>query len=135
MTDHRSAAQSASTGELISQLSQQVSTLVRDEVKLAQLELSRKAKLIGLGAGLLGGAAMIAWLGVAAMVAAAILALANAVAPWLAAVIVGLALLVVAAIVAVVGKREVSAGIPPVPDQAIQGVRRDVETVKESAHQ
>ncbi|GHG30433.1 hypothetical protein GCM10017567_57820 [Amycolatopsis bullii] len=50
---------------------------------------------------------------------------------WLAAVIVAVALFVVAGIAAVVGKKEVTQGVPPVPEEAISGVREDVDTVKQ----
>src|SRR6195952_1244681 len=61
----------ASTGELVGRLSQQMSTLVRDEIRLAQLDLTEKGKRVGVGAGAFGGAGAIAYLGLATLVAAA----------------------------------------------------------------
>ena len=71
---------------------------------------------------------------VGALVAAAIIALSLAVTAWLAAVIVAVVLFIVAGVLALVGKKEVSAATPPLPQEAIAGVKRDVATVKESAH-
>jgi membrane protein len=121
----------ASIGELVSRASEQLSTLVRDEFKLAQAELAQKGKRAGAGLGLFGGAGAVAWFGVGALVAAAILGLAVVVEPWLAAVIVGVVLLAVAGVLAVVGKREVSQATPVVPQHSVDSVRRDVQAVKE----
>jgi uncharacterized membrane protein YqjE len=124
---------SASTGELVTQLSSDVSTLIRDELRLAQAEMTQKTKRAGIGAGLLGGAGLVALYGIGALVTAAILGLAVALDPWLAALIVGVALLAIAGLLALIGKRNVSAAGPPVPEQAIAELKADVQTVKESA--
>jgi membrane protein len=120
-------------GELFQQLSAQTSTLVRQEIKLAQLELQAKGKRAGLGAGMFGGAGVVALYGVGAMVAAAILALATALDAWLAALIVGAVLLLVAGVLALSGKKQVKQATPPVPEQALASVQRDVDEVKERA--
>jgi uncharacterized membrane protein YqjE len=122
----------ASIAELVSRVSEQLSTLVRDEIRLAEAELKEKGRRAGLGAGLFGGAGLVAWFGVGALVAAAILGLANAVAPWLAAVIVGVVLLMIAGIAAVLGKKEITQATPPVPEQAVSSIREDVNVVKNS---
>lgn len=123
-----------STGELVAKVSEQLSTLVRDELRLARTELTAKGKKAGLGAGLFGGAGVVAWFGVGALVAAAILGLSTALAGWLAALIVGVALLLVAGGFALTGKREISAATPAAPTEALSGIKQDVRTVKESAH-
>jgi hypothetical protein len=128
-----SVADDATVGVLVSRLTEQVSQLVRDEFRLAQLETTRKAKKLGLGAGLFGGAGLVAVYGLGALVAAAIMGLAAAIPGWLAAVIVGVALLAVAGVLAMVGKRDVQAATPPMPRQAVASVRTDIETIKESA--
>ena len=133
MSSSAQPAEEASVGELTSRLSHDVSTLIRDELRLAQVETSDKAKKVGLGVGLFGVSGLIAYLGAAALVAAAILGLANAVDPWLAAVIVGAALILIAAIAALAGKQGVSAGTPPVPTEAMAGVKADVATLREGA--
>jgi Putative Actinobacterial Holin-X, holin superfamily III len=124
----------ASTGELVSRLSQDVSVLIRDELRLAQAEVSAKAKKTGVGVGLLGTAGIIALYGVAALIATAILALALVLDAWLAALIVGLVLLAVAGIAAVLGKKRVSEAGPPVPTAAVDSVKQDVAALKEGAH-
>jgi hypothetical protein len=124
----------ASTGELVSRLTQDMSTLIRDELRLAQIEASSKAKKLGLGAGLFGGAGVMAVLGLGVLVAAATLGLANVVAGWLAAVIVGVALLLIGGALALVGKKDVAAGAPPVPKEAVSGLQTDVKIVREGLH-
>ncbi|GII65481.1 membrane protein [Sphaerisporangium krabiense] len=125
---------SLSTAELIKHLSEDVSRLVRDEIRLATMELSRKGKRAGLGAGLFGGAGVMALYGGGALVATVILALALVLPAWLAALIVGVALLIVAALMALVGKEQVSRATPPLPEEAIRSMKADVDVLKESAH-
>ena len=120
--------------ELFRQLSTQTATLVRKEIRLAQLELQAKGRRAGMGAGMFGGAGLVALYGVGALVAAAILGLATALdEDWLAAVIVGAVLLLVAGILALTGKRQVDHASPPLPEQALDSVQRDVDQVKERA--
>lgn len=123
-----------STGELVSQLSEQTSRLIRDELRLAQLELSAKGKRAGTGAGLFGGAGLFALYGVACLIAAAILGLAGPVPDWLAALIVGVVLLAVAGIAALVGKREIASATPPVPEEAVAGLKQDAQTLNPRSH-
>jgi uncharacterized membrane protein YqjE len=130
----RAKAPAASTGDLVKQLSEQVSRLVRDELRLAQLEMTRKGKAAGIGAGLLGGSGLIALYAVGCLLAAAIIGLATAVAAWLAALIVGVALLLIAGVSAMLGKGRLSKATPPVPQQAVDSIKADVEEIKESAH-
>jgi uncharacterized membrane protein YqjE len=122
-----------STAELVKQLSEQVSVLVRDELKLAQLEMTRKGKQAGLGAGLLGGSALVAWYGAGCLIACAIIAVAGVVAAWLAALIVGVALLAVAAAAALLGKGRLQEVAPPLPEDAVASIKTDVEEIKERA--
>ena len=89
-----------STGDLVKLLSEQVSVLAHDELKLAQLEMTRKGKQAGMGAGMLGGGGLIALYGVGCLIACAIIAISGVVSAWLAALIVGAALLAVAAVAA-----------------------------------
>ena len=120
-------------GELVKQLSEQMSTLVRRELQLAQLELQEKGKRAGIGAGLFGGAGAIALYGLGVLVAAAVLVLATAVEAWLAALIVGVVLLAIAGLAGLMGKKQVDQAVPPAPEQAIQSTKRDVSEVKERA--
>ena len=124
------APQDASTGQLIGQLTDQLSRLVRDEARLAQAEVTQKAKKLGIGAGLFGGAGLMAFFGLAVLIAAAVLALDLALPAWLAAVIVAVVLFAVAGVLALVGRKDVGPASPPVPTQAIAGVQADIATVK-----
>ncbi len=122
----------ASTGELIGQLTEQVSRLVRDEARLARDEVTRKAKRLGVGAGLFGGAAVMAFLGLAVLIGAAVLALAEVLPGWLAALIVAVVLFAVAGVLALVGRKHVAQASPPLPTQAIAGLQADVAAIKQS---
>jgi uncharacterized membrane protein YqjE len=124
----------ASVGELVERLSAQISALVRDEMALATAELKRKGAQAGIGIGIGGVGAVVALLGLGALVAAAILGLATVLAAWLAAVIVGVILLVVAGIVSALGITQVRQSTPPLPERAVENAKRDIQTLKESVH-
>jgi len=123
--------QEASTGQLVGQLSEQVTRLVRDEVRLAQAEVTGKAKRLGIGAGLFGGAGLVALLGLMVLIAAAILALALVLPAWLAALIVAVVLFAVAGVLALVGKKNAASATPPLPTEAISSAKADVAEVKQ----
>jgi Putative Actinobacterial Holin-X, holin superfamily III len=124
----------SSTADLVRQLSEQVSRLVRDELRLAQLEMTSKGKRAGVGIGMLGGSSLLAVYGIGCLLAAAILALALEVPAWLAALIVAAAVLAVSAAIALLGKGKLSKATPVVPEQAAQSIKADVEEIRESAH-
>ncbi|GAB3900791.1 phage holin family protein [Microbispora bryophytorum] len=125
--------ESPSTGELVRRLSEDVSRLIRDELRLARLEMTRKGKRAGMGAGLLGAAGVIAFYGGGALVATAILALALVLPAWASALIIGAALLALAGLLALVGKEQVSRAAPPTPDEAMRSLKADIDVMKESA--
>ncbi|MEU6726171.1 phage holin family protein [Nonomuraea wenchangensis] len=122
------------TQKLVSDLSEQVSRLVKDELRLARMELTAKGKRAGFGAGLFGAAGTAAFYGGAALVAAVILLLALVMPAWVAAAVVGVVLLVVAAVLGLVGKNQVQRATPPVPEETIASVKADIDMVKERAH-
>jgi tetrahydromethanopterin S-methyltransferase subunit C len=122
-----------SLAELTKRLSDQTTALARKEVELAKAEMSLKAKRLGIGAGAFGAAGLIGVLALGAVTAAAILALAEAVDSWLAALIVGLVYAAVAGILALIGRSRVQSGTPPVPERAIESSKEDVEAAKRSA--
>lgn len=126
-------AAAASTGELVKALSEQMSTLVRSEIQLAQVEVKEKGKKLGVGAGLLGGAGGIALYAVNALIATLIIVLDLFLPLWLAALIVTVVLFAVAGVLGLLGKKEVQQGAPPVPQEAIASAKKDVATVKEAA--
>jgi uncharacterized membrane protein YqjE len=127
----RGPTEDASIAELVRRLGDQLSTLIRDELRLAQAELQQKGKKAGVGVGMFGGAGMLVFYGVGALIAALALALALVVEPWLAGLIVGVVLLAVAGILGLLGKQKVQDAIPPVPQEAVQNVRDDIAVVKE----
>lgn len=121
------------TAELVKQLSEQVSVLVRDELKLAQLEVVRKGKTAGVGAGMVGGAGLAGLYGLGCLIACVILALSGVLAAWLAALIVGAGLLAGAGAAALMGRSRLHKAAPPVPEEAAGSVKADVEVIKERA--
>ena len=123
-----------SLGRLVGDLSEQTTRLVRAEINLARAEVTEKAKKLGVGAGLLAAAGVLGLYAFSVLLATAVLGLANAVAPWLAALIVALVLLAATAVLAFIGVRRVKAGAPPVPDRAIENVQQDVDSVKKGLH-
>lgn len=129
----RQEATEQSLNELVQRLSSQTASLVRKEIRLAQLELQEKGKRAGIGAGMFGGSGLVALYGVGALIAAAILALATAVTPWLAALIVAVVFFAVAGVLALTGKQQVQQATPPAPEAAIESVQADVDAVKERA--
>ena len=120
-----------SVSELIQRASNQAAALVRDEVKLAQLEVQEKAKHAGVGVGLFGGSGLVALYGVGALIATIIMLLATAMEPWLAGLIVAVVLLVVAGVLALTGKKQVEQATPPAPEEAIDSVKTDVDEIKQ----
>ena len=124
----------ASLGELVSNLSEKLSSLVRDEIRLAKAEMAEKAKHAAVGLGLFVGAALLGFFGLAVLIATAVLGLANAVAPWLAALIVALVLLAITAVLALLGKKALAQGVPPTPEKAQASIKQDVEALKEGLH-
>jgi hypothetical protein len=119
-------AQEHSAAELVKQLSEQVSVLVRDELKLAQLEMTRKGKQAGIGVGVLGGSGLIALYGLGCLIACVIIAISGLLAAWLAALIVAAALLAVAGAAALIGKSRLQQAVPPVPEETISNIKTDV---------
>ena len=123
-----------STAQLVNQLSEQVSRLARDEIRLAVAELKDKGKHAGVGAGMFGAAGMFAWWGGLSIVAGIILALSLVLPPWAAALIVAAVLFVIAGVAALMGRSQVRQATPPVPRQAMDNVQEDIATIKERAH-
>ncbi|MFI8933230.1 phage holin family protein [Streptomyces sp. NPDC053474] len=121
-------------GELVQRASQQLTDLVRGEMRLAQAEMKEKGKRYGKGGGLFGGAGLVGFLMLQALVATAIAALAVPLPVWAAGLVVSAVLGLVAALMAVTGKKEVSRAAPPVPEKTIENVKADVAEIKESAH-
>jgi uncharacterized membrane protein YqjE len=121
------------TGELLKELSDQTTTLVKQEMELAKAELQEKGKQAGLGAGVFGGAGLFGLGAFAALTACLIAALDQAMELWLGALIVAVIYAAVAALLALTGKRRVKEAVPPVPEQARESVKEDMEWAKTQA--
>ena len=121
-------------GDLIRELSQQTSELVRKELELARIEMTEKGKRAGLGAGLLGGAGLVGLFALGAFTAFLILLLVEiGVDPWLSALIVTVLYAAVAGVLALTGKGKVQEATPPAPEQTVESVKEDVEWTKTRA--
>ena len=120
-------------GELVKELSEQTSLLVRKEVELAKAELAEKGKKAGVGAGMFGGAGLFGFFAFAGLTATFILALSEAVAPWLAALIVTVVYGAIAGVLALKGKNKVQEAGPPVTEAAVDSTKEDVRWVKDRA--
>jgi MFS family permease len=133
MDEQRTQLEDRPMAELVRQLSDQTTTLVRQEIELAKAEMTAKGKQVGIGAGAFGGAGLVGLYAVGAITACLILALSTAVAGWLAALIVGVVYAAIAGVLALVGKKKTQAGAPPVPERAISSTKEDVEWAKTRA--
>lgn len=120
----------ASTGDLVSRLSSEISTLVHDELRHAQVEITGKAKQVGVGAGMFGVSGVLALYAGGVLIAAAILALTLVLDAWLAAVIVGAVLVAAAGVAALLGRSRVTEAGAPVPTRAVESVKADVDAVR-----
>ena len=116
------------TGELLKELSDQTTTLAKQEVELAKAELTEKGKQAGKGAGMFGGAGLFGVTAFLALTACVIALLATALDHvWLAALIVAVVYAAVAGVLAITGKQKVQEAAPPVPEQAKESVKEDVQ--------
>jgi uncharacterized membrane protein YqjE len=121
------------TSELLKQLSDQTTSLVRQEIELAKLEFREKGKKAGVGAGMFGGAGLFGLYAVGALTATIILALATFLPGWVAALIVTVVYGAIAGVLALRGKSQVKEATPPVPEQAVETTKEDVRWVKTRA--
>lgn len=125
----RSPTDDASAGQLVAQLTEDVATLVRDEVELAKRDLVTAGKRVGIGAGLFGIAGVVVWFGIATLVAAAVLGLATVLDAWLAALVVAAGLFVIAGIAALVGRSSVQKAPEP-PRARVESVKADLAAAR-----
>jgi len=130
---HNNDERDLPVGELLRRLSDEATTLVRKEIELAKAEMAEKGRKAGAGAGMFGGAAATGLMALGALTACLILALNHAVSDWLAALIVGLVFAGVAAVLALQGKHKTDEVGSPVPEQAVESVKEDVQWAKTQA--
>jgi uncharacterized membrane protein YqjE len=133
MRDEQIEARERPTAELLKELSDQTTALVRKEIELAKVELSEKGKAAGQGAGMFGAAGLVGLFALGCLTACAVLALATGMAAWLAALIVAVVYAAVAGVLALSGRKRVSRATPPMPEQAVETTKEDVQWVKQRA--
>lgn len=119
---------------LIGELPNLVTTLIRDEIEQIKREAVTRLKTAGIGVGLFVGAAVFAYFALWVLIATAILGIATALPAWLSALIVGVALLLVAVVLGLLGLSRVKRGVPPVPKEAVDSVKDDVKAFKGVGH-
>jgi uncharacterized membrane protein YqjE len=131
--DHNNDLREHGTGELLKELSDHTTTLVRQEIDLAKAELGEKGRKAGLGAGMFGGAGLFGLFALAALTTCIIAALDSAMPLWLAALVVAVVYGAIAAVLALQGRNKVQEAGPPVPEQASESVKEDVQWAKTQA--
>jgi hypothetical protein len=122
-----------SISELLKRLSEQTQSLASKESELAKAEVAAKGKRLGIGAGAFGAAGLVGAFAFGALTATLILLLATAMEAWLAALIVTVVYTAIAGVLALTGRKQVEAGSPPVPEEAIDSTRQDLERAKQRA--
>jgi uncharacterized membrane protein YqjE len=131
--DPRTDVRERPAGELMRELADQTTSLVRKEIELAKLELAEKGKKAGMGAGMFGGAGLFGAGAFATLTACFVLALDLVVAAWLAALIVTAVYAAIAGVLALRGKKEIQQAGPPLPERAVESTKEDLEWAKTRA--
>jgi hypothetical protein len=130
VTNIPNPARKKSIGELLGELPGLLVTLVKDEIEGLKREITSRLAKLGVGAALFVVAALLAFFALAVLIAAAVLGLATVFAPWLAALIVAGTLLVIVAILVLVGVSSIKKGIPPIPEESVDSLKKDVNAIK-----
>jgi amino acid transporter len=130
MTNIPNPARKKSLGELLGELPGLVVTLVKDEIEGLKREITSRLAKLGVGAALFVVAALLGFFALAVLIAAAVLGLSTVFAPWLSALIVAAVLLIIVAILVLVGVKSVKKGIPPVPEESVDSLKKDVNAIK-----
>ena len=117
-------------GELLSEFANETTDLIGKEFELARAEVGEQVNRAKSAAGLFGAAAVVGLAALGALTACAIIALALVIDAWLAALIVGGAMLLVACILALAGRSRMKSVAPPVPEQTLGNLKRDFAAVQ-----
>jgi len=133
MNGESNELRSHSTGDLVKQLSEQTTTLVRKEIELAKVELTEKGKMAGKGAGMFGGAGVVGLLALGTLTAMVLALLDKAMDFWIAALIVTVLYGAIAAVLAMAGRDRIKEATPPAPGQTVETVKEDVQWAKSQA--
>jgi len=116
--------------DLVTSIPNLVSDLVYREIDLIKAEMTAKLKALGAGAGVLAAAALVLLAMLGVLLTAGILALSLIMPGWLAALIVAAGLLIIAVILGLIGYRILKKGIPPVPTESIDSLKRDLRAIQ-----
>ncbi len=130
MADNPGGARKPSLIQLLTDVPTLVTELVHREVELLKVELLGKLKALGIGGGLMLGALIVLLFMIGVLLTSAVLALAQVLPGWLAALIVAAFLLIVAAVLALIGFRVLRRGLPPIPTESIESLKSDVRAVR-----
>jgi hypothetical protein len=125
-----SQADTRSTIEIIKDVIESVREIIRSEIRLARAEATEKAVEAGKGAGVLVAGAVIALYAFAFVLVSVYVALSNAIAPWLSALLIGIVLGIAAYPLISKGRTKIKR-LTLRPERAMESVREDVRTVKE----
>ena len=125
MNENRSMDNNKPLGDLFSELATEMSNLVRQEVALAKVEVSQKAKYVGRNVGYLVVGGAVAYAALLAVIAAIIMLLAKVMPNWGATLLVGV-------LVAGIGWLLIGKALSAL-QQADMTPRETVETLKEDA--
>jgi hypothetical protein len=117
-------------GELFGDLSREMSGLVKDEIELAKVEMTAKAKEAGIGIGIIAGGAVVALAAFGVLTAFFVLILGQVMATWLAALLVFVVYSAIAGALVMVGRNRLKKATPPVPEATVQTLREDVDWAK-----
>ncbi len=131
--DAERPASQLTIAQLVSRIAEDASSLIRGEVELAKREMATKGKRFAAGGGMFAAAALLGLTAFACIVTAVILALSEAMPAWLAAAIVAVAAILLAALLALLGKRSINSAVPPVPEQTLASAKEDLEWLKHQA--
>jgi hypothetical protein len=130
VTEERDKRARRSLVSLFAELPTLIIQLLKDEIENLKRELTARLAKLGIGVGLFVAAALFAFFALATLIAAAVLGIATALPAWLAALIVAGGLLLLTAILVLVGVSSLKKGLPPVPEEAISSIKKDINTVK-----
>jgi len=130
-TESTSGSQRRSIGELVGSLSEQFARLLRAEINSYKSELTRKLAKSGMGIGLIAAAGVFALFGVGYLFFAIFQGLDSALPGWAASLITAAIILIIAGVLALVGKNAIQKNTPPSPAQAIKAIKEDVNHIKD----
>jgi len=121
-----------SLGELFSDLSREMSALVRQEVALAKTEMTAKLSVVGKNAALLVVGGVLLFAALLTLVATCVIALANAMPWWLAALIVTVIVAIIGGVLARMGVENLKK-TSVAPTQTVETIKEDATWIKQQA--